>query len=403
MLRNKIKYLLILLVGGFYAILYNERFIGIIYLAAILLPFILLGIVLYTSCKIKISFDTNTFVVDKDEYLNLPIYINNNSIFPISRLYLLIEYQNEFSGEVKKERIQLVLDQKSSQKVSCQITSHYCGSLLFRIKSASLYDYFCIWKVNKKIQQDVRVLVMPEIFEIAKDMITENLSVLTDSDIYSETKPGDDPSEVFSIREYREGDKPNRIHWKLSYKEEELMVKEFSNPLNELIVVLTDLNCGKKNGFRLPLVDGLFDCLISVSIHLLMGEHFHKIMWYDTEEKNIKQIEVKRQEDSLAAVEAMLRTTYEESGTSVLDTIDKCFQNQNFTHFFYITSVLREEEIFEWAQGQKGTIIYLLYVNDISVNPVDEKIKNVMQELKIRFCEIDIRNMKKSIGALGDI
>jgi len=45
MLKNKIKYLLFLIIGGIYAILYNVYFIGIIYLAAALLPFALLGII----------------------------------------------------------------------------------------------------------------------------------------------------------------------------------------------------------------------------------------------------------------------------------------------------------------------------------------------------------------------
>ena len=39
-----------------------------------------------------------------------------------------------------------------------------------------------------------------------------------ESDSYSTIKGGDDPSEVFAIREYREGDRLQRIHWKLSYE-----------------------------------------------------------------------------------------------------------------------------------------------------------------------------------------
>ena len=52
-----------------------------------------------------------------------------------------------------------------------------------------------------------------------------------DSDRFSTYKKGDDPSEIFDIREYADGDKIQRIHWKLSSKTGDLMVKEGSLPL----------------------------------------------------------------------------------------------------------------------------------------------------------------------------
>lgn len=403
MLKNKLIYLLALIIGGLFAVLYNEYFIGIIFLVAVLLPFVLLGIVLYSSYKIRVNLDTTTLLVGKEEYLNLSIYIKNTSIFPISCMNLFIQYHNEFSGEIKKENIQVALDQKSSQNVSCQITSHYCGNLLFQVKSARLYDFFHIWSVNKKIKQSVRVVVMPEAYDIPGDIIKENTAVPADSDIYSEYKPGDDPSEVFGIREYREGDKPNRIHWKLSYKEEQLMVKEFSDPIKDSIAVITELNSGEKKEFRLKVVDGLLDCLMSISIHLLTGGHIHKIVWYDKEEEAIGQLQIRRQQDSLSALEAVLKTRQRETGPTVLTVFDKSFYNQNYTHLIYITSVLTEEEIYDWAENHKGTIIYLLYVNDLGVRPVKEKLKYVLQEQRIHLCEIDIRNIKESIAAMGDL
>lgn len=402
MLKNKIKYLLFLIIGGIYAILYNVYFIGIIYLAAALLPFALLGIIFYTSRKIKINLDTAPLVVEKEEYLNLPIYIKNTSVFPISRMDLFITYYNEFSGEVKNENIQVVLDQTSSQTVSCQLTSHYCGNLLFQVNNIRLFDYLHLWKINKKIKQSVRVLVMPKIYEIRGKLIKENMTVPADNDIYSPIKPGDDPSEVFDIREYREGDKPNRIHWKLSYKKKELMVKEFSNPINEFIGVLVELNCGKKDGFRLPIVDGILDCLLSVSVHLLAENHTHKIMWYDEEETAIRQMEIKRQKDSLAAAEAILSAKFEEEKPLTFHRFDKLCENRKFTHLIFIASDLREEDILGWGEYQKGTWIYLFYVNDISIRPVNENLKNLLQDQKIPLYEIDIRKIKESIETLGD-
>lgn len=62
-----------------------------------------------------------------------------------------------------------------------------------------------------------------------------------DSDRFSTYKKGDDPSEIFDIREYADGDKIQRIHWKLSSKTGDLMVKEGSLPLMKEIHIFIDL------------------------------------------------------------------------------------------------------------------------------------------------------------------
>ncbi|GEM_PF-532133 len=429
MLKNKLLYLLFLIIAGFFSILYNEYFIGVIFLAAVILPVVLFGIVLYSSFKIKIKLDVSALTVEKDEYLNLIIYLKNKSAFPVSRMELSIRYYNEFSGIIKKEKIQLALDRNSFQNVSCQITSGYCGNMLFEIKSVKIYDYFHIWSVNKKVRQAVQVSVLPKIYEISGDIITENNLLLVDSDVYSEYKPGDDPSEVFGIREYREGDKPNRIHRKLSYKQAQLMVKEFSDPIKDSIVVLMDFNYGEKpernalsrslisavtsdrpgagneseHEEMLRLTDGLLDCAMSVSYNLLLNEHIHKFAWYDKERDSLRQLLIKNKQASSAVFEIMLKTAFAWNGPSVLSGYARSIYKQNNTHMIYITSVLKEEEIYEWAESHKETLLYLLYVNHLDEHPVNEELKSLLQNLGITVYEIDINNIQESITAMGYI
>ncbi len=401
MLRNKLGYLMFLTIAGFFAVLYNEYFIGIIFLVAAILPLVLLGILIYSSVKIIIKLDTTTLLVGKDEYLNLTIHLKNTSVFPISKMNLLIRYYNEFSGEMKRENIQVTLDQKSSQNVSCQITSKYCGNLLFEVISVKIYDYFLLWRVNKKIRQAVHIAVMPDTYEMSNDIITENPFMIVDSDVFSEHKPGDDPAEIFGIREYREGDKPNRIHWKLSYKQEQLMIKEFSDPVKDAIVVLMNLNCGEKSETRLRIVDGLLDCALSVTYNLLLKEHIHRFAWYDREEGLVSELPVQKYDDSLAAVEALLRNSLLQNGPSILTEFYNSFQKQSYTHMIYITSELKEEELYEWAGNYKGTFLYLFYVNYLDLHPAGDTIRNRFKDLQITLYEIDVNNIKDAIMAIG--
>ena len=65
--------------------------------------------------------------------------------------------------------------------------------------------------------------------------------------VYSDEESGDDPSQIFEIRDYRPGDKMQKIHWKLSAKSDSLIVKEYSEPVGFAIVIFVNLfSPGKK-------------------------------------------------------------------------------------------------------------------------------------------------------------
>ncbi len=57
---------------------------------------------------------------------------------------------------------------------------------------------------------------------------------------YDPNRPGDDNTELFGIREFRDTDNPKRIHWKRSSREETLFVKEYSRPLEKQCAIWID-------------------------------------------------------------------------------------------------------------------------------------------------------------------
>lgn len=91
---------------------------------------------------------------------------------------------------------------------------------------------------------------------------------------YSQHRPGDDPSEIFDIREYREGDNLKHIHWKLSWKLEQPMVKEFSLPLHSSLEIALEL--GKVPPEQLDLQ---LDLCFSLARVLLEGGLSFRLTW----------------------------------------------------------------------------------------------------------------------------
>ena len=76
---------------------------------------------------------------------------------------------------------------------------------------------------------------------------------------------GDDPSEIYQVREYRERDSLKDIHWKLSAREEELMVKERGFPLGCVVLIkITEkkMIAGRQNSLQTDFEDAGDCCFI---------------------------------------------------------------------------------------------------------------------------------------------
>lgn len=115
-----------------------------------------------------------------------------------------------------------------------------------------------------------------------------------DSDIYDSLRGGSDPSEVFAVREYREGDRMQAVHWKLSSKKENsLFVKEYSHPLGYPVVFLL---CPPENhGAFSP--ETFFHTLLSLSHSMIDCGCKHYIACFHKETQDIERFSIETEED----------------------------------------------------------------------------------------------------------
>lgn len=94
-----------------------------------------------------------------------------------------------------------------------------------------------VWKEDQ-VDGKEELSVLPEYYAAVVEIASQIREQLIDSEEYDEKRPGDDPSQIFQIREYREGDRMQRIHWKASARTSQLMVKDYSMPIGSGALVL---------------------------------------------------------------------------------------------------------------------------------------------------------------------
>ncbi len=129
-------------------------------------------------------------------------------------------------------------------KIPAEITvvSEHCGVLRLH-SNVHEEDFFGLWRSKELPSSEEFITVYPTLF-FPRVSLSENTTVISDSEQYSRVRPGSDPSETFSVREYMPGDPIRRIHWKLSQKSEHLMLRELGLPVvNKTLLVFRNALC----------------------------------------------------------------------------------------------------------------------------------------------------------------
>lgn len=260
--------------------MYLWDFALVLLVAILIIPVVMFLTTYITKKNISAEFAVKDDTVAKNESFPIQIRIANRSFFPIGKAEAHIEYCNIFNSESSSFVLLMPIQARNEQSVSFQLSSKYCGIVKVGCKGISIYDPLRLFRftVGKNIQTEIAVI--PEGHEISGQVCFTD-RVNEESSVFSEHKPGDDPSEVFDLRGYHPGDKLNRIHWKLSSKKDEFIVKDYSLPVDIPCTLFLNLKCAVESGFTLPVFDTLVETFVSVSRFMLDNERIHTMIYYD--------------------------------------------------------------------------------------------------------------------------
>jgi len=344
MFMNKIRYLFLIVFVGLISILYNEYVMGIIFITVLILPMVLFALLSICYGMISAELYCPVHVVSKGERIPVSLQLNNPTIFPIYGLKVYLVYQNTCSVKWHKKELMVTIDGRSSLHVSCNIQSDYTGKLNISLRGIRCYDYLKLFSLKKKYEDTIKVAVLPNFYEIEDDFISNQSRQYVESEHYSQTKSGDDSSEVFSIREYREGDRLQRIHWKLSSKQNKLMIKEFSDPINCSVLIYLDLDNSNKKDI-LAFLDSLLECAMSVSYSLLIKSQYHYFAWFDKNLGICRRVRITTEKEFYEVVNGLLETFTCSNHSNTLTTFLAQYPTEKYTDLLYITGGIQDEKI----------------------------------------------------------
>ena len=331
MLKCRIAYLLILLVTFLFYLFYPDYLSFLALLFVLLLPVLLFILVIIASRKLSGSLTLDLSSACKKQEFSVQLQIRNRFFLPLSRVKAAIRLQNRLTGEQKDFALFLPVGSHRKETVSWTMFSEHCGQLLISIEKLSVYDYLGLFLFSIPNPNKGCVDIIPNCQEISPkiDMGTQ---LCLESDLYSTQKPGSDPSETFGIREYIPGDSLRSIHWKLSVKTGQWMIRQFSLPLNHSVVLLIEFS--KPTGNHADAIDILLDCMFSLSYFLLLHQVRHRLCWYDTQSNQLEQLAVTCEEDLHTFLHHILQVScYTDPALALQCYGQQCVNPAS--HFFY--------------------------------------------------------------------
>lgn len=164
----------------------------------------------------------------------LIVRFHTPSLLPLRRVSIWMEAENRFTGDVKKDRFHYVCLVNSRGEMP--LPTEFCGQLICRVTKVECLDLLGLIAIRKKCPAPVDCTVLPE----AKGPdVPPDLDLALESSSEFKPKYGGGYSEEHDLREYRPGDTVNSIHWKLSSKMDDVIVREpLENANQDVFVVL---------------------------------------------------------------------------------------------------------------------------------------------------------------------
>lgn len=285
--------------------------------AALLIPLIS---VIYTAvfCRNIAAEITMSQVCRKDEAAEGTLTVSGRGMLPVFRADICISVRNILTGQEQQLTFTTALAGKHGRQIGFSIRNKLCGSVRITFSSVRVYDMFGIWRNDISSDLEYRLRVLPDVFQVYPH-IMPGLRSDCESIEYSAYRPGNDLSEVFGIREYREGDSIRNIHWKLTGKCDDIMVKLPSLPVENSVMLMLETGLAEGEAHTPYVYDAMAEIYVTLSQTLADSGIPHSLAWYDRTESSMFCFDIVSEDDLSSVMDRILSARHGEDSVSAVD------------------------------------------------------------------------------------
>lgn len=266
MKKNRLLYALLLILSYSFVYFYGGKVPYLLFYVTLMLPVVSFAYTLVIYLRFKYSEDIDKRMIMKGDKINFLFSVHNEDFFLYPYLKVVF-YGSETIFAKQFQIINFSLAPRNRKTFSFELECKYRGSYDIGIQSVEIEDFLGIFKLSYKSMEPKWVNVYPRIvyldrFDIKTDFSSETYSVLNSR--------YEDSALTSDIRKYAYGDNYRKIHWKLTAKANELMVKNSQGTSETSATLVLDL---KRNNFGVEVntivEDKVIECVVAVAHYCL--------------------------------------------------------------------------------------------------------------------------------------
>ncbi len=286
--KNAVIYLCFLVFALLFTQALRSTLSSVLFIFALLFP-VIEG--LYALTGLLFLSEANTVeaeTVQKGSPLPYEIMIANNGYLPYPFVDADIRYPSADGVHCDIKRVSCSLAPMGSFRIRDNAVFHYRGGYEIGIRDLYVYDTLKMIRIRMRRDNLRPVFVMPR----RPVIVTGGEGAASEVNTTEvRNMRGTDRTELTEIKEYKMGDGLRDIHWKLSSKTQDIMVKHYGMNACRSICFLPDLG----ENYTDPLKKGLYeedinlcaaDAVVEMTIALMLAalrgaNNVCTLLWYD--------------------------------------------------------------------------------------------------------------------------
>lgn len=294
---------------------------------------------------------------------------------------ILVELQirNVMFHTIDKKRFLIPLeDKKSVYEVDWPVKC--CGEIRFHCEQIRVRDVLRLFSLKGTAFPELSTVCYPVRMEV-QAQASRSLTGISREEGFVLNRKGNDPSEMFDIREYVPGDDIRSIHWKLSSKTEELILRQPSEPSHYDVAILPDF--GRKQwGTALHQEEGSAAIALGMALAEKLLEQGYAFCMVIPTDSGLQIREVRNERQFRQVLAAWLGFQIQENGGNGLQFFQMQHLEEQFTRLV-ILSAGKYEQHLKGMESRIGITI-LNVMADLEEVHSEESGNCIMEEFPAR-------------------
>lgn len=389
---NRILYFYAVLLSFALFVLFDLYLFHLLFVFLLLLPLASLLAALPVCFSLRYEMHIEDDIVPKGSCA-VDFTADNKSPFPCAFVLFLLTHRNALGRtnghflDEGEDSVRFSLAPRRPFTLRLPVKMAYCGRVDFAVRRVCVCDMlglFCLPVPKNRGRSGAgSVYVLPEL-QVRSIETDEAADLGLDSSTYSTEKPGNDPSEIFQLRDYRPGDARHSVHWKLSARMDRLIVRDFGLPLNPSLHFLLELRADASPAAA----EQMLGTMLAFSEYLMAREIIHNVSWIG-EEGVLRTVAVTGA-DALASVLHELLALPGQADWSTLERYAAQAAPQSETHLVYlIAGTLLKSGTDEGAERLLSSLTELGVCRRMTLMP-ERCTRETVRRLRNTGCEVQL-------------